>query len=104
VFSRRVVGWSIDASPTSALVTNALSMAIENRAPRPGGGLIVHSDQGPQAGSRPGRSPPEPASQGCSRRWAVSVTASTARILGRWSSPLWQDRRGRCWGWPDPCL
>lgn len=47
-FSRRVVGWSIDASPTSALVTNALSMAIENRTPRAGGGLIVHSDQGPQ--------------------------------------------------------
>jgi len=49
-FSRRVVGWSIDASPTSALVTNALSMAIENRTPRAGGGLIVHSDQGPQGG------------------------------------------------------
>ena len=31
-YSRRVVGWSIDASQTSALVTNALSMAISNRA------------------------------------------------------------------------
>ena len=29
-FSRRVVGWSIDASPTAALVTNALGMAIEH--------------------------------------------------------------------------
>jgi transposase InsO family protein len=29
VFSRRVVGWSIDASPTATLVTNALGMAIE---------------------------------------------------------------------------
>ena len=47
-FSRRVVGWSIDSSPTSALATNALSMAIENRTPTPGSGLIVHSDQGPQ--------------------------------------------------------
>lgn len=47
-FSRRVVGWSIDASPTSALVTNALSMAIQNRAPRAGSGLIIHSDQGTQ--------------------------------------------------------
>jgi transposase InsO family protein len=28
VFSRRVVGWSIDSSPTAALVTNALGMAI----------------------------------------------------------------------------
>jgi transposase InsO family protein len=26
VFSRRVVGWSIDAAPTSTLVTNALGM------------------------------------------------------------------------------
>lgn len=31
VFSRRVVGWSIDNSPTSGLVTAALGMAIENR-------------------------------------------------------------------------
>src|SRR5215211_3890170 len=30
-FSRRVVGWSIDASPTAALVTNALGMAITAR-------------------------------------------------------------------------
>jgi hypothetical protein len=33
-FSRRVVGWSIDASPTAALVTNALGMAIDRRTPR----------------------------------------------------------------------
>ena len=32
-FSRRVVGWSIDASQTAALVTNALSMAIQQRKP-----------------------------------------------------------------------
>src|SRR5215207_1201188 len=31
--SRRVVGWSIDAAPTAALVTHALSMAIETRRP-----------------------------------------------------------------------
>ncbi len=30
-YSRRVVGWSIDASPTAALVTNALGMAIDSR-------------------------------------------------------------------------
>jgi transposase InsO family protein len=47
-FSRRVVGWSIDSSPTSALATNALSMAIQNRTPQPDSGLIIHSDQGPQ--------------------------------------------------------
>ena len=27
VYSRRVVGWSIDSAPTAALVTNALGMA-----------------------------------------------------------------------------
>lgn len=46
VFSRRVVGWSIDASPTAALVTNALSMAISNRSPDPG--TLIHSDHGTQ--------------------------------------------------------
>ncbi|HTP29740.1 MAG TPA: DDE-type integrase/transposase/recombinase [Anaeromyxobacteraceae bacterium] len=33
VFSRRMVGWSIDAALTAALVTNALGMAIDHRAP-----------------------------------------------------------------------
>ncbi len=47
--SRRVVGWSIDSSPTAALVTNALSMAIESR--RPPAGAIIHSDRGVQFGS-----------------------------------------------------
>ena len=32
-YSRRVVGWSIDATPTAALVTNALGMAIQTRTP-----------------------------------------------------------------------
>ena len=45
-YSRRVVGWSIDASPTAALVTNALGMAIQTRTPP--AGAIVHSDQGVQ--------------------------------------------------------
>jgi putative transposase len=48
-YSRRVVGWSIDASPTAALVTNALGMAITARTPPPGG--IIHSDQGVQFAS-----------------------------------------------------
>jgi transposase InsO family protein len=45
VFSRRVVGWSIDSSATAALVTNALGMAIEGRRPD---GTVIHSDQGTQ--------------------------------------------------------
>ncbi len=47
-YSRRVVGWSIDSSPTSTLVTNALGMAISNRSPSAGG--IIHSDHGTQGG------------------------------------------------------
>jgi len=47
-FSRRVVGWSIDASPTAALVTNALGMAIQTRTPP--AGTVIHSDQGVQPG------------------------------------------------------
>ena len=45
-FSRRVVGWSIDAQQTAALVTNALGMAIEGRSPA--AGTIVHADHGTQ--------------------------------------------------------
>jgi putative transposase len=45
-FSRRVVGWSIDAAPSAALVTNALGMAIDGR--RPTSSTLIHSDQGTQ--------------------------------------------------------
>ncbi|MFD2763525.1 IS3 family transposase [Micromonospora eburnea] len=44
-FSRKVVGWSIDATQTATLVTNALSMAISNRQPT---GTVIHSDHGVQ--------------------------------------------------------
>ena len=47
VFSRRVVGWSIDSRPTAALVTNALGMAIDRRQPTKGE-TVIHSDQGTQ--------------------------------------------------------
>ena len=51
-YSRRVVGWSIDASPTAALVTNALGMAIDGRLAKSAEpGTIIHSDQGTQFGS-----------------------------------------------------
>ncbi len=49
-FSRRVVGWSIDARPTAALVTNALGMAVEQRRPDDGS-TVIHSDQGTQFSS-----------------------------------------------------
>jgi len=44
----RVVGWSIDSSPTAALVTNALGMAIDSRTPP--AGAVIHSDRGVQTG------------------------------------------------------
>jgi putative transposase len=44
-YSRKVVGWSIDATQTASLVTNALSMAIGNRQPT---GTVIHSDHGVQ--------------------------------------------------------
>lgn len=53
-FSRRVVGWSID-SQTSTPVTSALGMAIQNCEPIAGSGLVIHSEQGTQAGfNQPG--------------------------------------------------
>lgn len=45
-FSRRIVGWSIDSSPDTKLVINALDMALKNRDPLPGG--VVHADHGAQ--------------------------------------------------------
>lgn len=51
-YSRRVVGWSIDASPTAALVTNALGMAIDSRLGKTSSAeTVIHSDQGVQFGS-----------------------------------------------------
>ncbi len=49
VFARRVVGWSIDATPTAALVANALGIAIER--PRPASSTVIQTDQGAQYGS-----------------------------------------------------
>jgi Integrase core domain len=46
VFSRRVVGWSIDAAATATLVTNALGMAIDQRKATER--TVIHSDQGTQ--------------------------------------------------------
>lgn len=48
-YSRRVVGWSIDASPTAALVTNALGMAINSRlGSTTSARTVIHCDQGVQ--------------------------------------------------------
>src|SRR5213079_1491885 len=47
VFSRRVVGWSIDSHQATPLVTNALGMAIANRDPTREE-TVIHSDHGSQ--------------------------------------------------------
>ena len=46
LYSRRVVGWSINKRMTKQLVMDALLMAIWRRKPAPG--LIFHSDRGSQ--------------------------------------------------------
>ena len=45
-FSRKIVGCSIDSAQDSALIVNALDMAIKNRQPLEGG--IAHADHGVQ--------------------------------------------------------
>jgi putative transposase len=73
--SRRVVGWSIDATPTAALVTNALGMAIESR--RPASGTLIHSDQGVQGQFTSGRSASAPRRPGSCPPWVASAPATT---------------------------
>jgi putative transposase len=46
--SRRIIGWSIDDNMRTALVTDALGMAITRRRPSPGNSTIMHSDHGSQ--------------------------------------------------------
>lgn len=46
-YSRRIVGWSIDDNMRTALVVDALGMAITRRRPE-NGSTILHSDHGSQ--------------------------------------------------------
>ena len=49
LYSRMVVGWSMDARMTSRLVVEALAMAVQRRLPREE--LLAHSDRGSQYAS-----------------------------------------------------
>ena len=49
LFSRRVVGWSMQPTMSRDLVIQALLFAVWRR--RPSGTVLVHSDQGSQYGS-----------------------------------------------------
>ena len=51
LFSRRVVGWSMQSTMTAQLVTDALVMAVWRRSPQ--ASLLHHSDQGSQYTSEP---------------------------------------------------
>lgn len=46
LFSRRIVGWSMQARQTTNVVLQALLAAVWRRKPK--GGVLVHSDQGSQ--------------------------------------------------------
>jgi putative transposase len=50
LFSRRIIGWSMDATMTSRLVVDALHLALGRR--RPEAGLLAHSDRGSQYASQ----------------------------------------------------
>jgi transposase InsO family protein len=46
VFSRKIIGWSLDSTMTNQLIIDALEMALASRKVEPG--LILHSDRGVQ--------------------------------------------------------
>lgn len=50
LFSRKIVGWSMNKRMKASLVNDALLMAIWQR--KPAKGLILHTDRGSQYASR----------------------------------------------------
>ena len=72
LYARRIVGWALSIKPDADLVIKALDMAYEQRG-RPQG-LLFHSDQGAQYGSRQFRQ----------RLWRYRMRQS-------------MSRRGNCW-------
>lgn len=50
VFSRKIVGWSMDTHRETSLVEQVLKMALAQRKPKPGD-LLHHSDRGGQYAS-----------------------------------------------------
>ncbi len=66
LFSRRIVGWSMDATMTSRLVVDALHLALGRR--RPEAGLLAHSDRGSQYAS--------PHYQGLLRKHGIACSMS----------------------------
>lgn len=46
LFSRKIIGWSLDSTMKTALILDAFNMAVVSRDVRPG--LLLHSDRGVQ--------------------------------------------------------
>jgi putative transposase len=72
IYARRVVGWALSNKPDADLVIKALDMAYDQRGRRQG--LLFHSDQGAQYGSRQFRQ----------QLWLYRMRQS-------------MSRRGNCW-------
>lgn len=72
LFSRRIVGWSMQADMSTSLVLNALDMATQTRKPK--AGLLHHSDRG---------------SQYCSRLYQQRLAAHQMKVS--------MSRKGNCW-------
>jgi putative transposase len=72
LYSRRVIGWSLSSRPNAELVVSALDMAYQLRGNAKG--VLFHSDQGSQYGSRLFRQ----------RLWRYRMEQS-------------MSRRGNCW-------
>ena len=87
-FSRKVVGWSVAKNMRTALVTDALTMAIRNRRPEPGC-VVFHSDRGSQykASTRVPRSGTCACPTALFRRWETPVSASTTRLRNPSTQP-----------------
>ena len=73
LFSRRVVGWSLQPHMERSLVIDALEMAWQQRRPVPGA-LLFHSDRGSQYASQ-----------------------DFARLLGEHGITASMSRKGNCW-------
>jgi transposase InsO family protein len=72
MFSRQVVGWSLQPHMQTSLVKDALAMAWWRRRPEPG--AIFHSDRG---------------SQYCSHDFQATLT--------KWGMRSSMSRKGNCW-------
>jgi transposase InsO family protein len=73
LYSRKIVGWSMDRTMTRKLTIDALEMAVKRRDPQ--GGLLHHSDRG-------------------THQYASDEFRD---ILGRYGMTCSMSRKGNCW-------